>query len=225
MKKFDYDLFVLGAGSGGVRASRIASSLGAKVGICEEDRVGGTCVIRGCIPKKLFVYASHYFEELEDSKAYGWDIKFNSFDWKVLLNNKNKEIDRLNNIYKKILSSNNVDLYEGKGVFVNNHTLKIGDKVITANKILIATGGKPYLPSIKGSDKVITSNEAFYLNELPKKIIIVGGGYIAIEFASIFNGLGCDVTIIYRGDQILRGFDDGIRNFLAQEIKKKDKIS
>ena len=221
MKNFDYDLFVLGAGSGGVRASRVASSYGAKVGICEEDRVGGTCVIRGCIPKKLLVYASEYFEELEDSKAYGWNIDINSFSWSNLINNKDIEIDRLNEIYKKILSSNNVKLFENKGVFVDNHTLKVGDKTITADKILISTGGLPFLPNISGINNVITSNEAFHLEKIPKKIIINGGGYIAVEFASIFNGLGSEVTIIYRGDQILKGFDFQLRNFLAEEIKKK----
>ncbi|PPR77384.1 MAG: Glutathione amide reductase, partial [Alphaproteobacteria bacterium MarineAlpha2_Bin1] len=221
MKNFDYDLFVLGAGSGGVRASRVASSYGAKVGICEEDRVGGTCVIRGCIPKKLLVYASEYFEELEDSKFYGWDIDINSFSWATLLKNKDSEIDRLNKIYKKILSSNKVDLFEDKGVFVDNHTLQVGDKRITADKILIATGGMPFLPKINGIHNVITSNEAFHIKKLPKKILINGGGYIAIEFASIFNGLGSDVTILYRGEQILKGFDHAVRNFLAEEIKKK----
>ena len=221
MKKFDYDLFVLGAGSGGVRASRVASSHGAKVGICEEDRVGGTCVIRGCIPKKLFVYASEYFEELEDSAAYGWNIDINSFSWETLLKNKDNEIDRLNEIYKKILRNNNVELFESRGTFIDNHTLQVGNKRITADKILIATGGTPFLPNIEGINNVITSNEAFHLKKLPKKIIINGGGYIAVEFASIFNGLGSNVTIVYRGDQILKGFDNSIRNFLSDEIKKK----
>ena len=221
MKKYDYDLFVLGAGSGGVRASRLASSYGAKVGICEEDRVGGTCVIRGCIPKKLLVYGAHYSEELEDSRAYGWSVDIKSFNWEALLKNKDREIDRLNNIYKKILNNNNVELFEGRGYFIDSHTLQIGEKRITADKILVATGGVPYLPRIKGIESVITSNEAFHLKKLPKKIIINGGGYIAVEFASIFNGLGSNVTIVYRGEQILKGFDDGVRNFLAEEIKKK----
>ncbi len=221
MKMYDYDLFVLGAGSGGVRASRLASSYGAKVGICEEDRVGGTCVIRGCIPKKLLVYGAHYSEELEDSRAYGWSVDIKSFNWEALLKNKDREIDRLNNIYKKILNNNNVELFEGRGYFIDSHTLQIGEKRITADKILVATGGVPYLPRIKGIESVITSNEAFHLKKLPKKIIINGGGYIAVEFASIFNGLGSNVTIVYRGEQILKGFDDGVRNFLAEEIKKK----
>ena len=221
MEKYDFDLFIIGAGSGGVRAARLASKLGKRVGIAEEYRFGGTCVIRGCIPKKLLVYASEYFEELEDSKFYGWDIDINSFSWATLLKNKDSEIDRLNKIYKKILSSNKVDLFEDKGVFVDNHTLQVGDKRITADKILIATGGMPFLPKINGIHNVITSNEAFHIKKLPKKILINGGGYIAIEFASIFNGLGSDVTILYRGEQILKGFDHAVRNFLAEEIKKK----
>ncbi len=221
MKIFDYDLFVLGAGSGGVRAARLASSLGANVAICEGDRVGGTCVIRGCIPKKLLVYAAHYSEDIEDSRSYGWDIRLNSFDWGKLIDNKNTEIDRLNKIYKNILLNNKVKLYENNGFIIDEHSIQVDNQIISAEKILIATGGVPYLPKIEGIDEVITSNEAFHLKSLPKKIVIVGGGYIAIEFATIFNGLGSDVTLVYRGSQILKGFDEGLRNFLASELEKK----
>ena len=219
---FDYDLFVIGAGSGGVRASRIASTnFGAKVAIAEEYRVGGTCVIRGCVPKKMFVYASHYSEDFEDAKNYGWTVNHAAHDWKTLIRNKDKEIDRLNGIYHNILSNNNVRLYESRAEIVDKHTVRVGDQTVTAKYILIATGGTPMMPDIPGIEHAISSNEAFHLDEMPKRVIVVGGGYIAVEFAGIFNGLGADVTQLYRGERILRGFDHHVQGFVADEIRKK----
>ena len=222
----DFDLFVIGGGSGGVRAARIAATHGAKVAICEEYRYGGTCVIRGCVPKKLFVYASHFHEDFADSASYGWDIKNNGFDWQTLLKNKDNEIDRLNGIYETLLRNAGVEILNGHGKLLDANTVQINtgkkdEQTITANKILIATGGTPFKPDIPGIEHSITSNEAFYLEQLPKRAIVVGGGYIAVEFAGIFNGLGVDTTLLYRGDQILRGFDEDIRQHLANEISKK----
>jgi len=218
---YDYDLFVIGAGSGGVRASRISSSLGAKVAIAEEFRVGGTCVIRGCVPKKLFVYASHYAEDIEDAKNYGWTVGEATHDWKTLIRNKDTEIDRLDAIYHTILSNNNVELYQSRAEIVDKHTVKVGDKIVTAEYILIATGGTPVMPDVPGIEHAISSNEAFYLEEMPKRVVVVGGGYIAVEFAGIFNGLGADVIQLYRGEKILRGFDHHVQQMVAQEIVKK----
>jgi len=214
---YDYDLFVIGAGSGGVRASRISSSLGAKVAIAEEFRVGGTCVIRGCVPKKLFVYA----EDIEDAKNYGWTVGEATHDWKTLIRNKDTEIDRLDAIYHTILSNNNVELYQSRAEIVDKHTVKVGDKIVTAEYILIATGGTPVMPDVPGIEHAISSNEAFYLEEMPKRVVVVGGGYIAVEFAGIFNGLGADVIQLYRGEKILRGFDHHVQQMVAQEIVKK----
>ncbi len=219
--EFDYDLFVIGAGSGGVRASRISSSLGAKVAIAEEFRVGGTCVIRGCVPKKLLVYASHFSEDFEDAAAYGWTVGETSHSWEKLIANKDKEIDRLNRIYHTILDNNNVELYQGRATLVDRNTVRVGDKEITAKYILIATGGAPVMPDVPGIEHAISSNEALHLEEFPKRVIVVGGGYIAVEFAGIFNGLGAEVTQLYRSTQILRGFDADVQNFLASEIQKK----
>ena len=221
MSNFDYDLVVIGGGSGGVRAARISAGYGAKVAICEEYRYGGTCVIRGCVPKKMFVYASHFHEEFIDSAAYGWNLDIKNFDWKTLIANKDKEIDRLNSIYGNLLKNAGCDVFDGRGTLIDRHTVKIGDKEYSAERILIATGGSPFLPNIPGIDMAITSNEAFYLDELPSSIVIVGGGYIAVEFAGIFNGLGVETTLVYRGEQILRGFDDDIAKHLTQEIQKK----
>ncbi|MBL4666726.1 MAG: glutathione-disulfide reductase [Sneathiella sp.] len=218
---YDYDLFVIGAGSGGVRASRISSSMGAKVAIAEEFRVGGTCVIRGCVPKKLFVYASHYAEDFEDAKNYGWTVGKPTHDWKTLIRNKDTEIDRLNDIYHSILASNNVELFLNRAQIIDKHTVKVGDKTITAEYILIATGGTPIMPDVPGIEHAISSNEAFYLEDMPKRVVIVGGGYIAVEFAGIFNGLGADVIQLYRGEKILRGFDHHVQQMVAQEITKK----
>ncbi|MCG8492003.1 MAG: glutathione-disulfide reductase [Sneathiellales bacterium] len=218
---FDYDLFVIGAGSGGVRASRISSSFGAKVAIAEEYRVGGTCVIRGCVPKKLFVYASHFSEDFEDAANYGWTVGEASHDWKTLLRNKDTEIDRLNGIYHTILSNNNVELYESRAEIIDKNTVRVGDKKVTAKYILVATGGTPVMPDVPGIEHAISSNEAFHLEDMPKRVVVVGGGYIAVEFAGIFNGLGADVIQLYRGEQILRGFDHHVQAMVAQEITKK----
>lgn len=221
MSDFDFDLFVIGAGSGGVRASRMASSYGAKVAIAEESRVGGTCVIRGCVPKKLMVYAAHFHEDFADAAGYGWSLGGAHFDWKTLIANKDREIDRLNGIYKKLLAGSNVELIEERAVLVDRHTVAVGGKRITAKNILVAVGGWPQKPDLPGIEHAITSNETFHLPELPHRVVVVGGGYIAVEFAGIFNGLGAKVTQLYRGEQILRGFDDDLRHFLAEELRKK----
>ena len=216
-----YDLVVIGGGSGGVRAARIAAGYGAKVAICEEFRYGGTCVIRGCVPKKLMVYAAHFAEDFEDSHAYGWNTSVDSFDWSTLINNKDQEIDRLNGIYENLLKNAGVDMFHGTASLVDANTVRIDEQSLQADKILIATGGTPFLPPIPGIEHAITSNEVFHLSEQPKTAIVVGGGYIAVEFAGIFNGLGTDTTLVYRGPQILRGFDDAVRTHLTEEIAKK----
>ena len=195
---FDYDLFVLGAGSGGVRASRISASYGAKVAVAESMFLGGTCVNVGCVPKKLFVYGSHFHEDFADAKNYGWQVEAGAFDWPVLRDNKTREIERLNGIYANLLDGAGVDLFEGHAQLVDANTIKIGDKTVTAKYILVATGGWPVVPDIPGKEHIITSNEAFYLPEFPKEITIVGGGYIAVEFAGIFAGLGAKTTLVYR---------------------------
>ncbi len=214
---YDYDLLVIGAGSGGVRAARIASGYGKKVAICESDKVGGTCVIRGCVPKKLFVYASQYNKMFKAAKTFGWDIQ-SQFNWPTLLNNKNDEINRLNGIYLNLLSNAGVELIKGHGQFVNQHTIEIAGKTYSAKNILIATGGTPTIPDIPGKEHVITSNEALDLPELPQSITINGGGYIAVEFAGIFNALGVEVNLVYRGPQILRGFDDEVAAFAQKSF-------
>jgi len=221
MAKYDYDLFVIGAGSGGVSASRRAAVFGAKAIICEEYRVGGTCVIRGCVPKKLFTYAAHYAEDFEDAVGFGWQEAHPGFDWPTLIANKDAEIDRLNGIYIKMLNNAGVDLIEDRGVLIDPHTVEVGGKTVTAETILVATGARPFQPDFPGVEHTITSNEAFHLEELPQRAVVVGGGYIAVEFAGIFNGLGSQVTQLYRGEQILRGFDDDVRGMLAEEIGKK----
>lgn len=221
MQEFDFDLFVIGAGSGGVRAARISASHGARVGICEYSRVGGTCVIRGCVPKKLLSYAAHFAEEFEDAAGFGWDLAEPRFSWSKLIANKDKEIDRLNAVYLRLLDDANVTLYSEHGKLLDAHRVQVGDQVVSARKILIATGGRPWQPEIPGVELSITSDEAFHLKELPARVIVVGGGFIACEFASIFNGMGSDVVQIYRGDQILRGFDQDVRDTLAREMQKK----
>ncbi len=221
MAEYEFDLFVIGAGSGGVRAARMASSYGARVGICESYRVGGTCVVRGCIPKKFFVYASHFADDFESAVGFGWSQTSPEFDWKTLLANKDAEISRLNGLYKQTLSDNNVDLIEKRGVLIDAHTIDLEGRTVTADKILITTGSWPVLPEVPGIEHVITSNEAFELSEWPGSILIVGGGYIAVEFAGIFSGLGVKTTQLYRRDQILRGFDQDIRDTLATEMRKK----
>ncbi len=222
MSNFDYDLFVIGAGSGGVRASRMAAGMGKKVAVAEDLHLGGTCVNVGCVPKKLFVYASHFSEEFHDAKGFGWDVGASQFDWPTLIKNKNAEIERLNGIYDRLLKNAGVDLVEGRAVLVDANTVEVAGKKYTAEKILVAVGGWPSVPDIPGKEFIATSNEAFYLEELPKKIIVVGGGYIAVEFAGIFKGLGADVTQLYRGEMFLRGFDGDVRTFLADEMRKKE---
>ncbi len=223
MSAFDFDLFVIGAGSGGVRAARIAAKHGAKVAVAEEYRVGGTCVIRGCVPKKLFVYASKFAEEFEDAVGFGWTSEKVTFDWQTLLENKDREIDRLNKAYIRNLEASGAELLQERATMVDAHTVQLASgRTITAKYILIATGATPFVPQhLQGRELAITSNEAFHLERLPRRIIIVGGGYIAVEFAGIFSGLGVETVLIYRGEQILRGFDEDVRAHLASEMEKK----
>jgi glutathione reductase (NADPH) len=223
MASFDYDLFVIGAGSGGVRAARIAAKHGARVAVAEESRVGGTCVIRGCVPKKLLVYASKFAEEFEDAVGFGWSSEKVSFDWPTLIANKDKEIDRLNQAYVRNLESAGAELILERAEIEDRNTLRLASgRKVTAKFILIATGAAPFIPRhLPGHELAISSNEAFRLERLPARIIIVGGGYIAVEFAGIFSGLGVETVLIYRGEQILRGFDNDIRDHLAIEMKKK----
>ena len=219
----DYDLIVIGAGSGGVRAARIAANYGAKVVIIESVRVGGTCVLRGCVPKKLLVYGSHIAHDLEDASGFGWNIGSIEHDWVKLIEAKNNELDRLNSIYLNLLSK--VEIITGFGKIIGNNEVEVNGSIIRANKILIAVGGKSFLPKIKGIDLCINSDQALDLKALPKKIVINGGGYIALEFASIFASFGSDVTLIYRGKHILRGFDADISNLITEEyIKNNIKI-
>jgi glutathione reductase (NADPH) len=225
MPTYDYDLFVIGAGSGGVRAARLAAMTGARVAVAEEDRVGGTCVIRGCVPKKFMVYAAQVPHALEIAKGYGWSgLDDARFDWKGFIAAKDVEIARLSGIYVTNLKNAGAELINGRAVLTDAHTIEItGEdaRTVTADKILIATGGWPSLPDdVPGVEHAITSNEAFHLPELPKSIVIVGGGYIAVEFAGIFAGLGSQVTLAYRGPNILRGFDDDVRSHLAEELKR-----
>ena len=218
---FDYDLFVLGAGSGGVRASRMSASHGAKVAVAESMFLGGTCVNVGCVPKKLFVYGSHFHEEFQDAKNYGWDVPESAFDWPTLRDNKNNEIKRLNDIYSNLLNDAGVTLYEAHACLLDAHTVKVGEEIVTARYILVATGGWPVMPEIPGIEHAISSNEAFYLQDFPNQVTVIGGGYIALEFAGIFAGLGAKTTLLYRGEMFLRGFDDSIRAFVKEEIEKK----
>jgi glutathione reductase (NADPH) len=220
-KKRDFDLFVIGAGSGGVRAARIAAGHGARVGICEESRVGGTCVIRGCVPKKLLVYASHFAEEFEDAHGFGWTVESARFNWPRLIRAKDAEIDRLSRVYSRLLTESGVILYPRRGTLVGPHEIRLGEQVVTAAHILIATGGRPWRPDLPGIEHTITSDEAFHLRDLPARVAVVGGGYIACEFAGIFNGLGAQVTQIYRGDAVLRGFDGDVRRVLSAQLRNK----
>ena len=223
MSGHDFDLFVIGAGSGGVRAGRIAAKHGAKVAVAEEYRVGGTCVIRGCVPKKLFVYASKFAEEFEDAVGFGWTTEKVCFDWATLIENKDREIDRLNKAYIRNLEASGAELLMERATIVDPHTVQLASgRKVTAKYILVATGASPFIPQhLPGRELAITSNEAFHLERLPRRIVIVGGGYIAVEFAGIFNGLGVETILLYRGKQILRGFDDDLRNHLAAEMTKK----
>lgn len=221
MSNFDYDLFVIGAGSGGVRASRIAAGHGARVAVCENSRVGGTCVIRGCVPKKLLVYSSHFSEEFADAAGYGWTVNGASFSWPDLIAAKDREIDRLNGIYIGLLENAGVDLYTGSGRLVDPHTVDVDGRRFTADKILVATGDRPNLPDIPGIDLAITSDEAFHLESLPGRILIAGAGFIAVEFAGIFAGMGSEVTLIYRRERILRGFDADVRRVVEAGMAQR----
>ncbi len=219
--EYDFDLVTLGAGSGGVAASRRAGSYGAKVAICESVRVGGTCVLRGCVPKKLLVYGSHFREELEDARGFGWTIGESTFDWGKLIAAKDRELDRLNAIYLRLLRDSGVKILDGRGTIVDAHTVEVAGQRVTAKHILIATGGWPSLPQVPGIEHAITSNEALDLPTLPRRVVIVGGGYIAVEFAGIFHGAGSHVEIIVRADSILRGFDQDIRSSLREQMTKR----
>ncbi len=220
MSTKDYDLFVIGAGSGGVRAARMAAGFGARVAIAEDRYMGGTCVNVGCVPKKLYVYASEFSKAFEDARGFGWDSSKPAFDWATLRDNKKTEISRLNAIYRKLLAGANAEVLEGRARIVDAHTVAVGDQQYSAEKILIATGGWPHIPDFPGSELAITSNEVFDLDHFPERLVIVGGGYIAVEFAGIFNGLGAHVTQLYRGPLFLRGFDPDIRAHAAREIAK-----
>jgi len=216
---YDYDLFVIGAGSGGVRAARIAAGHGAKVAIAEEHRYGGTCVVRGCIPKKLLVYAAEVAEELEHARHYGWSFEPPRFDWPTLIAAKDREIARLSSLYRGILDNFAIDRHETRATIASPHEVDVSGKRVSARVILVATGGTPFIPDIPGRELAITSNEAFHLETLPEHITVVGGGYVAVEFASIFRGLGRRVTLVYRREQVLRGFDHDIREHLTEALR------
>src|SRR6202795_2263507 len=223
MAEFDVDLFVIGGGSGGVRAARIAAGHGARVMIAEQYRMGGTCVIRGCVPKKLLVYASHIHHEIEDAAGFGWTIPSATFDWPTLIANKDKEIARLEAAYTANVEKSGARIVKTRAVFEDAHTLRLATgEAVTAKYVLIATGGAPnHGQAIPGIEHVISSNEVFHLEALPRRILIQGGGYIALEFACIFAGFGCDVTVVYRGDNVLRGFDDDVRAHVRSEMEKE----
>ncbi|MEJ2895860.1 glutathione-disulfide reductase [Bordetella avium] len=219
---YDFDLYVIGAGSGGVRAARFAAGFGARVAVAESRYLGGTCVNVGCVPKKLLVYGAHFADDFEQSSGFGWAPGHPSFDWHTLIQNKNREIERLNGIYRNLLVNSGVTLHEGHARLLDPHTVEINGKRHTAERILIATGGWPFVPDIPGKEHAITSNEVFFLKQLPRRVLVVGGGYIALEFASIFNGLGADTTLAYRGALFLRGFDQSVREHLREELSKKN---
>ena len=221
MSDHDFDFFVIGAGSGGTRAARIAAAHGARVGVAEERHLGGTCVNVGCVPKKLFTYAAHFAEDFEDAEGFGWTVGPRSHAWPRLIANKNREIERLNRIYEGLIAGPGAQIFRSRAVFLDRHTLDVGGRRVSADRILIAVGGRPFVPAIEGREHVITSDDAFFLPALPERIVIVGGGYIAVEFAGIFNGLGAQVTQLYRGERFLRGFDDDVREVLAREMAGK----
>jgi glutathione reductase (NADPH) len=219
MPRYDFDQITIGAGSGGVAGSRRAGAYGARVAIVEELRVGGTCVLRGCVPKKLLVYGAQFADAFADAAGFGWTVAPPKFDWPVLIAAKNKELDRLEQIYINMLKNSGVEIVDGRGVVVDPHTVEIGGRAYTAENILVATGGWPETPKIPGIEHVISSNEALDLPALPRRIVIVGGGYIAVEFAGIFNGFGSEVVEIIRREEVLRGFDEDIRVYLGQEMR------
>jgi len=212
---FDYDLFVIGGGSGGVRAARVAAATGAKVGLAEEYRMGGTCVIRGCVPKKLMVYASGYPEMIAEAQAYGWDASIGAFSWPDFRAKLHAELDRLEGIYRNLLNGSDVTIHDARAAVKDPHTVQVGDQTVTAKHILVATGGYPVRPDIPNAELGLVSNDIFLMEKMPSSVLIIGGGYIACEFACILHGLGVSVTQFYRGDQILRGFDDEARNMLS----------
>jgi len=220
---YDYDLFVIGAGSGGVRAARLASELGKRVGIAEEYRIGGTCVIRGCVPKKLLVYGSRYGDEIEDARGFGWTCDGVRFDWPTLIHNVHREVDRLNGAYTRTLENVGVDRFLARAMIEDPHTVKLADRdePISSEYILVATGSHPSMPDVPGKEHLISSNECFQLEALPDSIVIIGAGYIGMEFATIFSGLGVAVTVLYRGDQVLRGFDMDLRDGVADAMRDR----
>lgn len=218
---FEFDLFVIGAGSGGVRASRFAAGFGAKVAVAESRYLGGTCVNVGCVPKKLLVYGAHFAEDFEQASGFGWSLGEANFDWATLIANKDREINRLNGIYRNLLVNSGVTLMEGHAKLTGPNEVEVNGQRYTAKHILIATGGWPQIPDIAGHEHAISSNEAFFLKELPKRVLVVGGGYIAVEFAGIFHGLGAKTSLLYRGDMFLRGFDGAVRKHLHEELTKR----
>jgi len=221
MTQYDYDLFVIGAGSGGVRAARMASGHGVRVAIAEERYLGGTCVNVGCVPKKLFVYASQFQDQFDAAAGFGWTVGKSTFNWSSLIANKNQEIERLHAVYNNLLQKSGVRIINGRANLLDAHTVVVAGTEYSAERIIIATGSWPSVPDMPGKQHTVTSNEMFFLDQLPKRIIIVGGGYIAVEFAGILHGLGVNTTICHRGDKLLRGFDEDIRDFLAHEMTGK----
>ncbi len=218
---YDFDLFVIGAGSGGVRAARFAAGFGAKVAVAESRYLGGTCVNVGCVPKKLLVYGAHFADDFEQAAGFGWSLEDAQFDWGQLIANKNREIERLNGIYRNLLVNSGVTLLEGHARLTGAHEVEVDGQRYSAEHILIATGGWPQIPDIPGKELAISSNEAFFLKDLPKRVLVVGGGYIAVEFAGIFQGLGAKTSLLYRGELFLRGFDGGVRTHLKEELEKR----
>ncbi|HEX4628276.1 MAG TPA: FAD-dependent oxidoreductase, partial [Gemmatimonadales bacterium] len=221
MARFDFDLFTIGAGSGGVAGSRRAGSHGARVGIAESVRVGGTCVLRGCVPKKLLVYGAEFADAFEDSAGFGWSLGERRFDWARLVAAKDKELDRLHGIYMNLLKGANVQIFDGHARLLDPHTVEIAGKRVTAAHIMVATGAHPEMLDVPGIEHAISSNEALDLKALPRRVLIVGGGYIAVEFAGIFAALGSEVTLVIRAGQILRGFDDDVRAHLRTEMERR----
>jgi glutathione reductase (NADPH) len=221
MSEYDYDLFVVGAGSGGVRAANLAAAQGVRVAIAEERNLGGTCVNLGCVPKKLLAYAAEFSEEFASATGYGWTVSYSSFNWSSLIANKNQEISRLRAVYRKRLQDSGVAIIEGRASLLDAHTVVVAGLRYSAERILIATGSRAFVPEIAGKEHIVTSNTMFFLEHLPKRILIVGGGYIAVEFASILHGLGVSTTICYRGQRLLKGFDEDIGSFLAEEMRRK----
>lgn len=218
---YDFDLFVIGAGSGGVRAARFAAGFGARVAVAESRYLGGTCVNVGCVPKKLLVYGAHFAEDFEQAQGFGWSLDQAQFDWPTLIANKNREIERLNGIYRNLLVNSGVTLLEGHARLLDGHSVELDGKRYSAKHILIATGGWPHIPEIPGREHAIDSNQAFFLAQLPRRVLVVGGGYIAVEFASIFHGLGAQTSLLYRGELFLRGFDGAVRQHLREELSKR----